>query len=112
MHLAFADFRSSLEFDQDDRNTKNAWRSIRMGRLNHSFSSKKPLNVGVSQLHPCRTAMIALARSRSDLHFAQQGIHFRDGQDASCANRSMASHCCKDMVEFLAQAERSAKLGD
>src|SRR6185503_12367798 len=66
----------------------------------------------MAELHPGRAAMVALARSGRDFHLAQQGIHFGDRQDPAGADRAMAGDGRGDMVELVAQAERSAELGE
>ena len=54
--------------------------------------------------------MVALARMGRDLHFPEQGVHFRDGKDAPCPHRTVAGHGCGDMVQPVAKGQRGAQL--
>jgi len=60
------------------------------------------------QLNPCGPPMVALARTRGHFHFAQEGVHFRDGEHAPGPNRAVTGHRCLYQVEpFFEQQSRA-----
>ena len=66
----------------------------------------------MTKLHPGRAAVVALAGARRHFHLAQQGVHLGDRQDAAGADGVVAGDGRGDMGELVAEAERSAELGD
>lgn len=56
--------------------------------------------------------MIALAGMGSDFHFAEEGVHFGDRQDAPCPYRTVAGHCSGDGVDAFFQGEGFTEGGE
>jgi len=61
-------------------------------------AAEQLLDLGMSQLYPGWTAVIALARARSDLHLTKQGIHLGDRQDPACPDRAVTGDGGGDVV--------------
>src|SRR3954469_21761281 len=75
----------------------------RFRRRSSSFPAEEFLDVAVGELYPGGTAVVALARMGGDLHLAEQSIHLGDGEEAAGADRAVARHGRRDMVDFLLQ---------
>jgi hypothetical protein len=58
------------------------------------------------QPHPGRAAVIALVGALGTLHFAQQGVHFREAQIALRAHGRMAGHGGEQVIDRLLDAAR------
>ena len=55
--------------------------------------------------------MIALAGMWGDFHFAEQGVHFGDREDAARADRAVAGHGAGDGIDAFFQRQRFAERG-
>ena len=56
--------------------------------------------------------MVALPRMRGDFHFTQERVHLGDRQDPPGADRAVARHRRRDMVEPFAQRQRLVERGE
>ncbi len=55
--------------------------TLRTSCSNRSLPPEQLLDIAMRQLHPGRAAVVALARMRRDLHFAEQRVHLRHRQN-------------------------------
>src|SRR3546814_14855063 len=76
------------------------------------FPSEQLFYVAMAQLHPGGAAVIALAAAGGDLHFAEQGVHFRDAQYAAGADGTVAGHGRGHQVQALLQGKRAVIGGE
>src|SRR3546814_5570295 len=70
------------------------------------FPPEQLLDVTMPQLHPGRTAVVALAGVGRDFHLAQQGVHFGDRQQTPRPHRAVTTHGGGDMIEAFLKGER------
>ena len=102
-------FQGTARRPRDDHPSEYGRGRVTMGKDSRTRSSLPPeqlLDIAMLQLHPGRAAMVALAGVRRDLHFPQQRIHLGDRQDTAGADRAVARHGRRDMVQPLAQRQR------
>ena len=64
-----------------------------------SLPAEQLFNIAQRQLHPSWPTMVALPAVRGDFHFAQERVHFGNGQDTASADGAVAGHRCGDMVD-------------
>ena len=60
------------------------------------------------ELHPGGPSVIALARTRGALHFAQQRVHLGDREHAAGADGAVAGHRREHQIEPFTQQQRIA----
>src|SRR5216117_3814317 len=68
------------------------------------------VEIGEAHLKPSRAAVVALAGALGFFHFAEQGIHFRDGQCPAGAYGAVAGHGAQQLVAALGQHAACAVL--
>src|SRR5688572_32155142 len=76
-----------------------------------SAPSEQLLHLGMPELNPCWTPVIALAGPRCDLHLAQKRIHLGYGEHAPCPHRAMTGDGRSDMIELFLKGEGAAQFG-
>ena len=70
-------------------------------------AQKQPVKLIYRQLRPRRPPVVALAGAFGFFHLAQQGVHFRHGEDAAGADGAVAGHGRQQFV-----AAGGGELGD
>src|SRR5690348_17653241 len=83
-----------------------AWVSSRI-LSDKLLAAEKLLDLRMAELHPGRSAMVALAGAWGDLHLAQERVHLGDRKDAPGADRAVAGDRGRDEVELVAERERT-----
>src|SRR5436190_21933160 len=75
-------------------------------------AAEQLLDIAMGELYPGWPAMVALPGVGRDFHFAKERVHLRDRQYPPGANRSVAGHCRRYMIQPVPKRERGAELGN